>query len=103
MTEFYGNNNMLLEGFGVKLTSIVKADIEQIRQWRNHPDISQYMFDTISKEQQNRWFESLSRRDDLCYLLISYKDTKMGVINAHSADSSKLSLAINNRINIETA
>jgi UDP-4-amino-4,6-dideoxy-N-acetyl-beta-L-altrosamine N-acetyltransferase len=72
---------MHISNYGVDLKSITVADLELIRQWRNHPDVSKYMFfkDEITKDQQRKWHTSLRLND--VYLLIFSERKKIGVIN----------------------
>ncbi|MDG1332113.1 MAG: GNAT family N-acetyltransferase [Crocinitomicaceae bacterium] len=57
------------------------SDLEMVRTWRNHPDVSDYMFyqKTITKERQKSWFRSLDKTD--VYLMIVNQGKKIGVIN----------------------
>ncbi|WP_206484778.1 GNAT family N-acetyltransferase [Thalassotalea sp. G2M2-11] len=85
----------MFTGFGIELTPLTLNDIEQVRQWRNHPDITKYMVDQsyINTEQQQQWFHLLSNRDDQQYLMISYKQQHIGVIYGKSLTSEPLLIA----------
>jgi RimJ/RimL family protein N-acetyltransferase len=81
-----------ISAFGVDLTLIKKADIEQIRNWRNHIDVSRFMLnaDYISEQQQLQWFLSQAEDPAQQHYMISYKDQKMGVINFRSSTNQPL-------------
>jgi len=72
-----------LTGYGVKLSLLSEDKVEQVRLWRNHPEVANNMLDksVISKSQQQRWFNSLNNQRQL-YLVISYKEEDIGVIYA---------------------
>lgn len=78
-----------LEGYGVELQQLGADDIEQVRLWRNQPEISRNMEfrEYISPEMQQRWFESMSLRGDL-YLLVSCAGKKVGLVNLKDFDQN---------------
>jgi RimJ/RimL family protein N-acetyltransferase len=71
-----------LEGYGVELQQIGSGDIEQVRLWRNHPEVIRYMEfrEYITPEMQQRWFESLSAHKDL-YFMVSCAGQQIGLTN----------------------
>ncbi len=74
---------MYFEQYGIKLSRLQEGDLELLRQWRNAPLIRQTMEfrDFISPEMQIKWFNSINNIYNI-YLLISYRDDKIGLINA---------------------
>lgn len=74
---------MIIEQYGIKLKRLTANDIELVRKWRNHPKIRQRMSfkKHISKEMQERWFESINNKYNY-YYLIEYKGKDIGVINS---------------------
>lgn len=72
---------MRISNYGIELISMTDSDLEMVRTWRNHPDVSDYMFyqKTITKERQKSWFRSLDKTD--VYLMIISQGKKIGVIN----------------------
>lgn len=79
-----------LERYGVVLRQIGPDDIEQVRLWRNDPEVARYMAfrDHITPEMQQRWYEGVTRRGDL-YFIIQRDDKDIGVSNLKDIDLSK--------------
>lgn len=71
-----------IEGYGVELQQLGPDDIEQVRLWRNQPEVTRYMEfrEYITPEMQQRWFESLSSQNDL-YFMVSWAGQQIGVTN----------------------
>jgi RimJ/RimL family protein N-acetyltransferase len=69
-----------LSGYGVEMRSVVKSDIEMLRQWRNKDHIRSMMKSTsyITKEQQQIWFDGLEVATHVRHFLISYKEQAVG-------------------------
>lgn len=80
----------LITGFGVVLTPITLSDIEKVRRWRNHPEVTKYMFDQrpISAFQQKSWFATLATRNDIGVWLVMYKGIAVGVINVRTENGT---------------
>ena len=64
--------------------------IEDIRQWRNHPDIRKYMYNdsVISEEEHLLFISSLSGRNDVLYWLVHYREKPIGVLSLVRRDKS---------------
>ncbi len=77
---------MRISNYGIELISMTASDLEMVRTWRNHPDVSDYMFyqNTITEERQRKWFKSLDEKD--VYLMIVNQGKKIGVINVKNID-----------------
>lgn len=73
--------------YGITLSRITEADIELVRQWRNHPDIMKTMQfrGNITPEMQKKWFESINNFNNF-YYIIEYKNEKIGLINNKNID-----------------
>jgi RimJ/RimL family protein N-acetyltransferase len=78
---------LILEQYGVKLTRLQREDIELVRHWRNHPDISSHMEyrEPITAEAQVKWFDSINNPFNY-YFLIEYNGKKIGLINSKHYD-----------------
>lgn len=82
--------NFVLEGYGVTLRRLTHDKIEMLRQWRNDPKISQYMFyrEYITPEMQERWFANLDKKCNY-YFIIEYEGKEVGCINIRAIDWEK--------------
>jgi UDP-4-amino-4,6-dideoxy-N-acetyl-beta-L-altrosamine N-acetyltransferase len=65
----------------IKLRNISEQDLEQIRAWRNSPEVSQYMYTDalISKEQQIQWFQKIQQDASCRYWIIEYDNKDLGL------------------------
>lgn len=81
-----------LENYGVKLKRLTHDKIEMVRQWRNDPKISQYMFykEYITPEMQERWFENLDKKCNF-YFVIEYRNNDIGLINIKNVNADEKS------------
>ena len=72
----------------IELVPLAKEDIELVRNWRNSPEVSQYMYteDHITKEQQEKWYQKIQQEENSKYWLIKYGDEKLGVANLADID-----------------
>lgn len=72
----------------ITLTPLKEEDIELVRQWRNSPEVSQYMYteNFISKEQQVKWFERIEQEKNSKYWIINYEGNKIGVASLTDID-----------------
>ncbi len=78
---------MILSGFGVELRRIARADIEQIREWRNSDVVRQQMFheELISEIQQEAWFERVNNPLNY-FFMIHVGVAPIGLIYAKEVD-----------------
>ena len=53
---------MIITGYGIVLRRLTLEDIEQVRHWRNDPEINRWMIyqDRITSKQQREWFETIN-------------------------------------------
>lgn len=72
----------------IELVPLAEEDIELVREWRNSPEVSQYMYtgDIITKEQQANWFKKISKEETSKYWIILYDNKKMGMANLADID-----------------
>jgi UDP-4-amino-4,6-dideoxy-N-acetyl-beta-L-altrosamine N-acetyltransferase len=74
----------------IKLREIELDDIEMVRNWRNSPDVSKYMYtDTIiSKENQKSWFNKIIKDESCKYWIISYDNKSIGLVSVTGIDKA---------------
>ncbi len=72
-----------IEKFSVILKKLDETMLEQVRQWRNSPEVSRYMFtqDYISPEQQLAWFAKLQQDPSRLCFVVHFKGEAIGVAN----------------------
>ncbi len=72
---------MKIIGYGIELHRLTEDDIELVRKHRNSTTINQFMEfrDTISKEQQKQWFQSINNLNNNYYIII-HQNNKIGLI-----------------------
>ena len=77
----------VLENYGVRLVRLTEEKIEMVRNWRNDPEISQYMLyrEYITPEMQSTWFGKINN-DRNFYYIIEYKGREVGLINVKDID-----------------
>jgi UDP-4-amino-4,6-dideoxy-N-acetyl-beta-L-altrosamine N-acetyltransferase len=66
---------------GITLKSITQEDIEQVRLWRNAPEIAGNMEYTsyINEQQQLAWFEQLKLKTNCHFFIINVLDKRIGL------------------------
>lgn len=59
-----------------------EKDLEMVRNWRNSPEVSQYMYtdNYISKENQIAWFAKVSADPTCEYLVVEYEGKPLGLL-----------------------
>ncbi len=84
-----------IEKFSVTLAKLDEDMLEQVRQWRNSPEVAKYMFtqNHISPKQQRAWFEKLRQDSSRAYFVIYYKNEAIGVANLSSENDIPISEA----------
>jgi len=85
-------NSVKIICYDLVLSRLTKNDIELVRYWRNHPNIKSTMLyqNNISKEEQEHWFEKINTPLNY-YFLITYKEEKIGLINAKNVNPTNAS------------
>jgi RimJ/RimL family protein N-acetyltransferase len=79
---------MILKGKYVSLKLIQQEDIELIRIWRNSRDVSKYFVfrGYISEEQQEKWFEEVSKSGTDYFFLIIVDNEPIGLTEIKNID-----------------
>ncbi len=77
----------------VNFINLDDVTIENIRVWRNHPDIRKVMYNTkeISKENHLKFISSLSETDTKFYWLVIKRGNPIGVMNVVDIDYERFS------------
>lgn len=80
----------------VNFTTLNEAQKAMILEWRNHPDIRAYMYNTgeISQEEHFAFIESLKRREDKRYFLVQQEGENIGVIDFTDITPSSATMGI---------
>lgn len=77
---------MIIQKYGLSLSSLKKEDLELVRNWRNSDFIRSQMLykKQINSEMQKEWFSSLDSNS--VYLVIELHSKKIGLINVKNID-----------------
>ena len=75
------------ERYGIILNRLTLDKIELVRNWRNDPKISQYMFykEIITPEMQLEWFNNINNELNY-YFIIEYNKEEIGLVNIKNID-----------------
>jgi UDP-4-amino-4,6-dideoxy-N-acetyl-beta-L-altrosamine N-acetyltransferase len=78
---------MKITRYGVTLERLQQEQTELVRQWRNDPKISRFMFykGEITQAMQQEWFDSINNEQNF-FFLIHFKGAPTGLINISSID-----------------
>ena len=82
----------------IKLTKVGITDINDIFEWRNHPDIRKNFFnqELLSWEEHEKWFMAKLKDPDTTIYMAHYRNEKVGAIRFEVNDSViKTSLMLN--------
>ena len=65
------------------LRTMTKSDLQQVLQWRNHPDVRRYMYTTheIRPEEHRKWFSNASADPAVELLIYEQHGEAQGFIN----------------------
>ena len=76
--------------YGLTLRRISKEDIEKVREWRNSPEISQFMEcrEYIGLEDQAKWFNSINNKENY-YFIVNYESHDIGLVNLKNINFHK--------------
>lgn len=85
----------VVQAFNVELKPVTIDDLEQLRQWRNSPEIATQMLNQqlISAEQQQLWFNQVCKDRRQIQMVIYYKAQKIGACNIKSLDEHPIANA----------
>ena len=84
-----------INAYKLKLRPVMQSDLEQLRQWRNSPEIRKNMLSQtiISTEQQKKWFKTLclqrenkQETERTFHFVVEYKGRSIGYANFIAAD-----------------
>ena len=78
--------------FNVVLKPLQSKDLEQLREWRNSPEVSSQMLDQteITAKQQQQWFQRICIDRSQMQFVIYYKNHPVGACNLKSPTTSTL-------------
>lgn len=79
---------MKLAQYDIILEKLKKEDLELVRNWRNHPKIQDKMEfrDYITTEMQEKWFDKINNHEEYMYMLVYYKNIKIGLTNRNNTN-----------------
>lgn len=71
----------------INLRKLSAKDLEIVRNWRNSPEVSAYMYNEhyISEEQQQKWFDNINWNTSR-YWVIEYQDKLYGLASINNID-----------------
>lgn len=66
-----------------RLRPMAESDLEQVLQWRNHPEVRRYMYTTheIRPEEHRRWFSGASDNPSVYLLIYEHFGVDSGFVN----------------------
>ncbi len=72
----------------IKLRTIRPEDKEMIRNWRNLPEVSKYMFTDhhITREEHDAWFQSMINDPHSQYWIVVFNNEDVGLANIYNID-----------------
>jgi UDP-4-amino-4,6-dideoxy-N-acetyl-beta-L-altrosamine N-acetyltransferase len=78
---------MKISRYGITLEKLKPEHTELVRNWRNDPKISRFMFykGEITAEMQRDWFSSIDNEQNF-FFIIRYNNEAVGLINISSID-----------------
>jgi UDP-4-amino-4,6-dideoxy-N-acetyl-beta-L-altrosamine N-acetyltransferase len=65
-----------------KIRNVNEKDLPMLLEWRNHPDIRQFMFTThlIESSEHNRWFETANQDKSRRLLIVMESENPLGFV-----------------------
>ena len=77
----------------IKLSKLQKKHIELVREWRNLPEVAKYMYTDvqITKDEQEKWFNKISKDITNEYYIIEYDKIKIGVVSIYNMNKKNKS------------
>ena len=69
-----------------------ESDLEQVLEWRNHPEICRYMYTQhkITLDEHSNWYEKAGSNLDHYLLIFEINDIPMGFININKIANSNI-------------
>ncbi len=76
----------------IELRDINSNDKDKLREWRNMPEISKYMYfdHHITKEEHEKWFNRISSDKTTKYWIIVCDGEDVGLVNLYGIDNQNL-------------
>ncbi|QVL44150.1 MAG: UDP-4-amino-4,6-dideoxy-N-acetyl-beta-L-altrosamine N-acetyltransferase [Alcanivorax sp.] len=73
-----------------KLRPLQEADLDTVREWRNHPDIRRYMYTyyEIGEAEHRAWFNRIRCQDTRHALIFELEEQPLGFVQFSVADTS---------------
>jgi len=90
---------MILKQYGITYKRLNTEHLEMLREWRNNPEITQFMQKRahITPEMQLRWFASINNNNNY-YFIIQAEGKDIGLINckniSHKAKNAEIGIFI---------
>jgi UDP-4-amino-4,6-dideoxy-N-acetyl-beta-L-altrosamine N-acetyltransferase len=80
-----------MPGLDIGFSRLGEAQLEQVRSWRNSPDVARFMYndEEITPAQHLAWFERVSRDPSASYWIIELEDHPVGLANVVDLDFEK--------------
>jgi UDP-4-amino-4,6-dideoxy-N-acetyl-beta-L-altrosamine N-acetyltransferase len=77
-----------MPGLDIGFRRLGEAQLEQVRTWRNSPDVARYMYtdQEITADQHRAWFERISRDPSASYWVIELEGGPVGLANVVDID-----------------
>lgn len=74
----------------IELRDLLPADEERLLNWRNLPDVAQYMYTDheITREEHGRWFASIANDATRRYWIIVLDGEDVGLVNLYDIDGA---------------
>lgn len=72
----------------LKLKKIQEEHLEMVRNWRNSPDVSMFMYtnDYITEEDQKKWYGKIKNDPSKKYWVVDLENSYVGVVNIVDID-----------------
>jgi UDP-4-amino-4,6-dideoxy-N-acetyl-beta-L-altrosamine N-acetyltransferase len=79
-----------MPGLDIGFSRLGKSQLEQVRTWRNGPDVARFMYndEEIAPAQHVAWFERIRRDPSASYWLIELDGHPVGLVNVVDLDFS---------------
>ena len=76
----------------VELREIKTVDKEKVREWRNNPEISKYMYSDqhITADEHDKWFNRIINDKTSKYWIIVCDNEDVGLVNLYNIDKQNL-------------
>ena len=73
----------------ISLKLLTSEDLELVRNWRNSPEVSSYMYTEshITENQQIAWFDKINQLENCKYWIIEFDNKKVGLVSITDINS----------------